>query len=357
MNTKTLLVSCATLGSGGAERVLSILSTPFADEYHRVIYVMWKSGPLFFELDDRVELVDIEAKSGQTGLLKKMLWFRKYVKDNSPDLVLSFLYPWSMKVIFSLLFTKFPIIVAERRDGRFVKGGWPVKALRHLLYLKTKGIVLQTFANCKHYGGLLKHKLKVIYNPISIAPAYQGMALRTPKKDKIVSVGRLRFEKNYDLLIDAFNQFVKSHPSYQLVIYGDGEDREKLTRQIKSLGLEKQVLLPGRTSQVYESISDARMFVLSSIFEGMPNALLEAMCVGLPCISTKVSGATELIKHKENGILVDVGNLNQLTDAMSTLADLPSIAETYAQEAAKVVSILNTEKISKEWVEYLNAFM
>ena len=357
MKNKTLLVSCATLSSGGSERVLSILSNCFANEYEKVIYVMWVHRPIFFKVDERIHLVDLEEEAGTKNIVKKMIWFRKFVYKTKPDLILSFLYPWSMKVISSLMFTPFKIIVSERRDARFVRGGEPVRMLRNLLYHRACGIVLQTDSNKQYYRGKLTKKLKVIYNPLQIENQYLGLGLKTKKEDVVVAVGRLRFEKNYEYLIRSFNKFHLSHPTFRLIIYGEGEERDKLTNLIHELKLDNHVLLPGRTKEVFAKIADARIYVLSSVFEGMPNALLEAMCTGLPCISTKVSGATELIKNRVNGILVDNGDEMQLANAMGYLADNPEFAHNLATEAVKLIDIINVKKISNEWLEYLNKFI
>ena len=357
MQKKTLLISCATLSAGGAERVLSILSTPFAEAYERVIYVMWLHAQVFYSIDKRVELVDMENVVGSKNIVKKMWWFRKYVKHEQPDLVLSFLYPWSMKVIASLLFTPFKIVAAERRDGSVVCGGLPIKVLRHLLYLRANGILLQTDGNRKYYGGALAQKVRVIYNPVNIPKESLGIALHTEKEDIVVTVGSFKPEKNHDLLLRSFAVFRQSHPSYKLVIYGDGPQRSAMERLAKELDIDDCIEMPGRTQDVLDKISVARMFVLSSDLEGMPNALIEAMCVGLPCISTKVSGATDLIKSGENGILVPVRSESLMVQTMNLLADNEGYANRLGHKAVDVYQHTNAESICKQWVDYINGML
>ena len=92
-----LIVSCATLAAGGAERVLSTLSTPFAEKYDTVIYVMWLNVPLFYNLDERVEFLSIEKEVGSKNDVKKMLWFRSFIQKERPDILLSFLEPFNIK--------------------------------------------------------------------------------------------------------------------------------------------------------------------------------------------------------------------------------------------------------------------
>lgn len=357
MLLKKIFISCATLGSGGAERVISVLSSPFASHYETVKIILWISAPIFYEIDPRVELVDVEKEAKSTNLLKKMLWFRKYISKESPDLILSFLYPWSMKVLLSLLFKKVNIVVAERQDPRVVFGGYPVRILRDLLYIKTKGITVQTFENQQYYCRFLQHKLKTIYNPINMPQETVGRGLSTTKEDSLVTVGRLRKEKNHTLLICAFADFLKTHPSYILRIYGGGEDMDNLQLLISEMKLEGKVLLMGKTNDVFSAIANSRGFILSSNYEGMPNALLEAMCLGLPCISTKVSGATELIQSGTNGILVDVNNRKQLADAMADIVDNPEKAEKLAIKASELYNTIRLDIIQKEWTDYVDSFL
>lgn len=354
MLSKKIFISCATLGSGGAERVISVLSSPFASHYENVKIILWISAPIFYDIDPRVEIVDVEKNAKSTNLLKKMLWFRKYISKESPDLILSFLYPWSMKVLLSLLFKKVNVVVAERQDPRVVFGGYPVRILRDLLYIKTKGITVQTFENQQYYCSFLQHKLKTIYNPINMPQETVGRGLSTTKEDSLVTVGRLRKEKNHTLLICAFADFLKTHPSYILRIYGGGEEMDNLQHFISEMKLEGKVILMGKTNDVFSAIANSRVFILSSNYEGMPNALLEAMCIGLPCISTKVSGATELIQSGTNGLLVDVNNRKQLVDAMVDIVDNPEKAEKLAEKASELYNTIRLDIIQKEWTDYVD---
>ena len=97
------------------------------------------------------------------------------------------------------------------------------------------------------------------------------------------------------------------------------------------------------------------MFELVSDREGMSNSMIEAMCLGLPCICTKVSGAIDLIRHRENGLLIDVGDVNSLVESMAFIADNPQKAEEIGANAATLFSILNKDIIYKQWVDYVKS--
>lgn len=159
------------------------------------------------------------------------------------------------------------------------------------------------------------------------------------------------------MLISAFSKFSKSHPDYKLLIWGEGDERGELENQINELSLEQKVLLPGVSENIFQELSKGEIFVLSSNFEGMPNTLIEAMCLGLPCISTKVSGATDLIKDGVNGLLIEINAENQLIMAMEKLTGDDSLRKEIGENASKIYDELNVEVISNKWIKYIENFV
>ena len=353
MKNLNIIIVCGALKSGGAERVISILSTPFADAYKKVSLITWRDEPQFYKIDDRIDSVSLPKLANSNNSIKKILAFRKYIAKINPNLVLSFLTIFNLLTLISLIGIKIPVIVAERNDPRFVKGGTFVKTLRNILYQKACGILCQTESIKRYFKGNLSRKTKIIYNPITLSRESIGKALRTNKKKRIVSVGRLHPQKNQKLLIDSFLIFHKSHHEYTLTIYGTGNLKEELQNYIDSLGLSGIVVLAGEQKTINELILDAEAFVLTSNYEGMPNALIEAMCLGLPCISTKVSGAVDLIEHKKNGVLVD-RLPSDISNAMELITDNYETAKEIGSQACKVYDKLKTENISKIWIDYIN---
>lgn len=350
-----LLISCGSLTSGGAERVLSILSKPFADHFSSITYLMWTDAPVFYSIDERVELISLEKEAKSKNKITKCLWFRKYVKNTKPDLILSFLTPFNMLALSALIGIKQKIAVAERNDPYQIPGGKIMAIIRNLLYRKATGILVQTQYARTCFKGRLAEKTHVIYNPTMMEETIVGSALKSAKEDRIVSVGRLQMQKDQKTLIDAFWLFRKNHPSYILEIYGEGPCREELEKHIKEKGMEGYVFLPGATENVWSRIMSAKVFVLTSLMEGMSNAMIEAMCLGIPVISTKVAGATELIKDSENGFLVDCKDINTISERMAFIADNENIANDIGHNASKLYRILNHQSIVPEWIKYINS--
>lgn len=345
-----IFVCFGTLESGGAERVLSVLSPYLADSFEKVTYVMWRKGKRFYDLDSRIGIIELPELAGSDNIVRKAISFRRMIKERRPDIVISFLTPFNLLVLASLFHVDQKIAVAERNDPHFIKGGRLMHAIRRYLYNKADAIFCQTDKMAEFFTGSLHDKTHVIYNPLFIDSKLVGKALLAPKSKSIVSVGRLNSQKNYSMLIDGFNKFHSNHPDYILSIYGEGELRPALQSKIKNLGLTDSILLPGNDKNVHEKIVDAQAFIMTSFFEGMPNALIEAMALGLPCISTKVSGATELISHGNNGILIDTTS-EAIAQSLEEIVSNKELREQISQQAVSITSKLDQQTISHQWVE------
>ena len=351
-----IIISIATLGSGGAERVLSVLSTPLADNFDEVQYVLWEGGQSFYPIDSRVKIVSLPELSGRKGRNRQITTFRRYIMKERPNLVLSFLTPYNMLVLLSTIGMKQKVVVAERTDPkRLLAGGTLGLWLRDELYHRANGILTQTEYAKSCYDVKFKGKTAVIFNPVTMNDEQVGMALKTLKEHMFVTAGRLEPVKRQTMMIDAFGAFHKSHPNYRLVIYGEGPMRETLQKQINNLGLQGAVVLAGRSNDLWNKIVNAEAFLLTSEYEGMSNALIEAMCLGLPVISTKVAGATDLIKDGENGFLIDVHDMDSLTDRMTILADSPEQREQMGRGASEIYEQVRQDKICKQWIDYLKS--
>ncbi len=160
-------------------------------------------------------------------------------------------------------------------------------------------------------------------------------------------------QKNHDVLIKAFAIFSKAHPDYTLTIYGNGPQGDELRQLAVSLGIGDRVSIPGASKTIHQDILDAEMMCLVSSREGMSNAMIEAMCLGLPCICTKVSGAIDLIEDGKNGLLVKIKDINGLVEKMNYLADTPVTAQQIGRRATYLYLQLNKDRIYKEWIDFL----
>lgn len=318
-----IIITCGNLRSGGAERVISILANDFVSKGHDVCIYTWLNTEVFYQFNERVNICQIPLNSRQKGKCGQMIWFRKMIIKEKPDVILGFLAPYNILTRFSTIGINIPVLLAERNDPLIVSssynGLWRI--VRNIAYSLATGILVQTGVNKSHFPKYLQCKSTIIYNPVLFSPDKIGLALKSKKRHEIVSVTRLQKQKNVSMLIDAFSEFYKTHPQYKLIIYGEGSERASLEEMIREKNLMDVVSLPGRKTNVHELIVGAEIFAMASDYEGMSNSLIEAMCLGLPCISTKVSGATDLIKDGYNGRLIDVKDKSALISALIELAD------------------------------------
>lgn len=344
---KRIVFFIGALGNGGAERVISILTRKYVDMGIPVEIVLYYDEEPFYQIHPDVKITYIERETKSTNVLKNVLWLRRYVRRTAGVLV-SFLAQFNMIALVAAFGTKIPVVVADRNDPRHMPKQAPVRIARNWLYHLADTVVVQTQHNQDYFSKRLQKKCRIIFNPVDLQEQ-KGLALRTEKKPRIVSAARLMKQKNQLMLIDAFGRIKKDFPDYTLTIYGEGPFRPELEKRIQELGLQDSVMLPGKVQNVFECIADAELFVLSSNFEGMPNALIEAMCLGLPVISTEVSGATDLIRHGENGMLVDVANTEELTDAMQQMLKDSQLRQSCAQNALEINERLQLDGIIRQW--------
>ena len=283
-----------SMGRGGAERVISIISRDYAERGWDTDICLLLKNEVCYNLADTTRILDLSGK-GESRLRRAPYWLssiRRYVKEEKPDVVVSFAARINVIVMLACLGTKTKIVLSERNDPK-CDGRDPVTILlTRLLYPHSEGIVFQTARAKSCFGRKIQKKGVIIPNPIEVQVCAKDTDIH-----KIVNVGSLKPQKNHELLINAFSDLSDKYPHMQLYIYGEGQLRTRLEEHIKRLGMQDKIHLPGACSDVHDQIKNAAMFVLSSDYEGLSNALLEAMMMGLPCISTNCSSLPEIIDN------------------------------------------------------------
>jgi glycosyltransferase involved in cell wall biosynthesis len=316
------------LRGGGAERVLVTLANQFASRAQVELVLIRKTGPLLDECSPALHIVDLEAGDEYQSLMP----LTQYLRSHQPDVLLSTLSLSSIMAIVAVRMaggdTKNIIRLASTTslEKRSKSKKMIEKALIRWLFPQAQALiavskgVAQDFA---HYTGIPESRVHVIYNPVySQAVLTQSEApLDHPwftihDLPVLLAVGRLEQSKNYPLLVQAFAALQKELPS-RLLILGEGGAREEIESLVNSLDLRDRIDLPGFVSNPYAYMKQADCFVLSSDYEGLPNALIQAMACGCPVISTDCpSGPREILKEGEYGHLTPVGDANSLTDAI-----------------------------------------
>lgn len=349
----------ANLGSGGAERVISLLANQFCLRGHEVEIIFFRDRLIFYELDERVKVVISGEECHSDAMWRKMLWLRKYIKTTKPDVVVPFRVSVYCTTILSLFGTNTPIVASERIDPHIPDSYWTV--LRKLLLPFVKHLVVQTSYIKSYYPKFIQKKTSVIPNPVREEAFCQieNGELRIEnlvKLNRIISVARLAPQKNQKMMIEAFAKVADEFPDWQLVIFGEGPLRAELESLVSSFKLEGRVSLPGRTEHVIEELRKSKIFCLSSDYEGMSNSMIEAICVGLPIVSTKVSGTEELVQDGVNGYLIDNQDVQKMSLSLSEMMGNEQLLKDMGEYNSNLGTNFQLTRITNEWDEILIGF-
>ena len=220
------------------------------------------------------------------------------------------------------------------------------------------GVVFQTRGAQKFFERYDKiySNSTVIPNPVVVNEKILSMQQNIPSPSErekiIVTVGRLSLaQKRQDVLLEAFKIFRATHPEYKLVVYGDGADKDQIQKIIDQMGLTDCATLAGKIDNVESAIFNAAAFVLTSDFEGIPNALIEAMSIGVPSVSTDCSpgGAALLINDGENAFLVPTGDAIAIAEKLSVVVDDEDVAQTFSKNGPSIADTFCEAIIADKW--------
>lgn len=355
---KSVAITCDTMGSGGAERVISILCNEFSNKgIHVSIIGVADNGcsKPFYDLDEAIKYIPLcKGSKKRIGFVKRIHELRKEIKQLRPDAVISFLPNANIYSSISLIGLKVPHIVAERNNPYVDPKGKITRLLKKLSFMGSDGAVFQTKQAREFYPAFVKEKSTIIYNPVTVLPT--NIEYKSDKNHIVLSVGRLVEQKNYLCLLDAFKIFnERFNNEYKLKIYGEGPLKETILSYIKNAQIDKYVELCGNDKNWQLKEKDDALFVLSSDYEGMPNSLIEAMVLGIPVISTDcpIGGPAEIIKDGFNGYLVPVGDSNVLALKMIEVANADS--KLIFDNTRLLIGDLSSEKIANQWIEFIES--
>lgn len=318
---------------GGTERVISLLANEYSSRGIDVTIMMFAGDECAYTLDPRVELLCVSPQSHGNPLIqvKRLFAMRKYFKKNQGAYIFSFSVIGTVFGAFATTGLKCPMLVSERNDPRQGMQGF----LRDITYYQAKKIVVQTNECIGYFPEFLQKKAIVISNPIDLS---LPEPVKGDREKTVAFVGRLHKQKNPELLLYSFSEFVKDFPDYTLHMYGKGEKEEELKQLSEKLGITKQIVWHGFCPDVKERIVKAGMFVQSSDFEGVSNSMLEAMAMGIPVIATDcpIGGAATYINNGENGLLVPVNCKEKMVEAMKKIAGDRELQLHLASNAANI---------------------
>jgi GalNAc-alpha-(1->4)-GalNAc-alpha-(1->3)-diNAcBac-PP-undecaprenol alpha-1,4-N-acetyl-D-galactosaminyltransferase len=322
----------SSLGTGGAERVATTLANAWVtsrDDKVTLIPTFSGMGKPFYPLSKKVELIFLADRVGGVSggnnkrYVSRFVALRNLIQEKKPDVVVSFLPNVNIAAILATSGTKIPVVVGVRSDPTQQPIGrlWSIAC--RVLYRFADGVTVQTqsVAASIHslYGGL--GNIFVLPNPIPDELArWHAVNARTDGRRVLLSMGRLAHEKRVDRIIAAFAAVQGDFPEWDLHIYGEGPLSSQLQGQVAQTGLSGRIFFKVRTSNPWAAMAQADAFVMASAYEGFPNALLEAMAVGLPCVATDcLSGPREITRNGHDALLVSTEDPRELQAALQRL--------------------------------------
>ncbi|MBE6790546.1 MAG: glycosyltransferase family 4 protein [Ruminococcaceae bacterium] len=399
MEKKEIIFAIKVMSGGGAERVVSLLSSSMVDKGYSVILLLThqsEKDAILDNIDSSVQIISLvdhdldgtkmklfsyiylfcsrvlgkigkmfSTKLFQYSLTIKYLAYnyskielmRKIFRKHKNSTVVAFLYD---SIFYSLLsVTKSnKLIISERGDPCQSLASKTTMAFLKNEFQKADGFVFQSPDVQHWYKDNTKVRGTVIFNPIKngLPEPYFG-----ERRKSIVNFCRINPQKNLPLLLDAFELFAESFPEYELHIYGDASTEadiqyfETVKEKRESLKSKDRVFFFPASRDIHRLIRDYSMFVSSSDFEGMSNSMLEALALGLPCVCTDcpAGGARAVIKDGENGLLVPVNDAVSLSEAMKRIISEKGLSEKLSENAVKIRDEQSLEKIIEKWMEII----
>ena len=352
LSDKTIVFVVSQLKVGGAAKMIKYVANLCAQFFNEVSLITYYNDFTPDDIDNRIKRYNLNVSFGGFPVwrLKALSRLRTILKKGNYDIVCSFLPDISTMSKLAAHGLNVKVVSCERGDPYEFSRLW--RTIMSWTYSHSDYCVFQLEKARDFFGDdVIQHSF-VIPNP------YVPMGDITPfignRKKTIVSGGRFSLQKRFDVLIEAFAKVKKIHPDYKLVLYGEGDYLNNYKKQVKELGLEECVSFPGYVKNLAAQIREDGIFVLSSDFEGIPNALIEAMSVGIPVVATDCTpgGPAFLTQNGKRGLLVPVRDAEAMFLAILKLIENPLIAREMSEKEIAIVSELDINVINKQWIDF-----
>lgn len=339
---------------GGAERSALNLAGLWSGAGNDVVVMPTYSGGgvgSFYRAPSDVEIRYLADMCESVGAVVRLLTLRRFIKDEKFDVVVSFITNVNVAAVIAAVGTKVPVIVCERSDPFLIPISFFWKFARAICYPLAKCVVIQTEElRDKFLHSISTYKQKIFVIPNSIPAIFLGEKNKPSLRTRVLAVGRLSKEKQFDHLIFALSE-MEINTDWVCEIFGDGEEKVNLQRLINSLNLEKQVFLRGATRNIEEIYNAGDLFCLTSQYEGFPNALLEAAASGCAVVSYATPcGAKEILQDGRYGVLIPLNDISALSVGIKKLLLDDDVRKTLGAEASSfVIKNFNSDVIMQKW--------
>ena len=347
---------------GGLERVLCQRVNYMSKNFNYDIVIVTTdqdNKELVYKVDKRIKIEDLKINYfknyNKAFILKYILNIKKYIlhskkllrliKKEQPNYIISLGY--EDKFIFPFINKQFFKLIREFHIGKYVKDNNFIIKFKYMInnfLLKKYDKLIVLTEEDKGYRE--DKRIVVINNPLT----FYTTQFSNCENKRIISVGRLEYQKGYDILIEVWNIISKKYPDWILEVYGEGSERESLQNKVDKLGLEKSFLLKGAVKNIQDKYLESSVYIMSSRFEGMPMVLLESMAYGLPVVSFDCPcGPKDIIKNSEDGFLVPFGNIELMAEKIEELIIDEEKRKLFGKNARKNVQRFSEDEIMKKW--------
>ena len=351
-------------GSGGAQRVVSLLCNGISDLGHDVLLVLYENRTEYdYYLSEKVKVVVLpNRKKNENTLIaaiNKLVVLRQNVSSFEPDVIVPFLSDPTLAIYLATRFSKFSsrIITTVRNNPKIFPKQRKYRWRNNILMALNKACFFQNIEQRDYFPKFIQKKSFVLPNPVS--DELMNSVRSETDIYKIITLGRLSEQKNQKMLIKAVALLVPKYKQLSLDIYGDGSLKEELQKMIDSLQMTEHIRLCGLTNDVKSVLLNHGLFVMTSNYEGMPNALIEAMATGMPCISTNCpTGPSDLIIEKDNGMLIAMNNVEECAESIAYMIENRDKALLMGHNARQTIEKeLTCSEISKKFLSYCEEFV
>lgn len=349
---KKIMFYINAIHDGGAERVMVNLAKYLSENNYDTVLVTSFRDTWEYPLSTTVRRVTLEENEIKQSKIKRnvsrIIKLREVCKKEKPDILISFMAEPNFRAILATRGLHIKTLVSVRNDPKKEYTGIMGHFVGKIILPMADGCVFQTIDAQEWFPKKLQRKSRIIYNAVKEEFYY---IKRVPVSGEIVTCGRLVEQKNHILLINAFEKVIKKFPFAILKIYGEGPLHEKIQEYVNKLNLYGKVLVMGATDDVGKVLQRADLFVLSSDYEGMPNALMEAMAAGVPSIATDCpcGGPRELFGMDASKKLIPCNDVRKLAIAIEEALSNNESGEIEKKHA----EAFRPERVNTTWKNYI----
>lgn len=345
--------------SGGAERVLTVISNMLSRENFKVYIITNNAKESFYKLDNSIDIMSLGLNKSKNFIYRKiqpifyMFKFRSIICEINPDYIISFGCEATISKYIALIGNKKIKKIAWEHNSYYQPNYKILKVMRRIIYPKLHKVFVLNKTDKNAFEEFIKlENVKVIPNPVP----WKNNEKNLVKEKNIISVGRLQKVKGFERLIEIFNGINERNPDWKLIIVGKDEgEKSNLLAKVKKYSLDNKIEFVGEVKNIKELYNKSSLFLMTSYYECFPMVLLEAKECGLPIVAFDCnSGPRDIIINEMDGYLVKDGDIDEYVEKANIIVGNIELRESMSEKAVENVKQYYIENIKEIWLKELN---